>query len=71
VTVTDAAGQPLMGAAAAPMASDTDPATWIVAPTGGTWPPGAQITVTVDGDARDALGMPIVGPATASFGVSP
>lgn len=71
VVVTDATGQPLANAAAPPAASEMDPATWVVLPTGGAWPAGARVSVSVDAAAQDALGMPITAAATNTFAVSP
>jgi hypothetical protein len=71
VLVTDAAGQPVIGAASPPAADDMDPAIWTVAPTPAGWPAGANVTVTVMAAATDALGMPLPAATSAAFLVGP
>ena len=37
----------------------------------GTWPAGARVTITIDGEAADALGMRMTAAPPQSFQVSP
>jgi len=50
-------------------ASDMDPTSFTITPKGGAWPAGAHVTVTVDADAKDLLGVKIAQATTASFDV--
>lgn len=62
-----------LDAVVAPDASDSTK--WIVSPPGttgagpGKWPPGADVTITVDPTATDYFAQPLGLPATASFKV--
>jgi hypothetical protein len=47
-----------------------NPTGFKVSPPTGGWPTGARVTVTVDADAKDALGVKIAEPASATFVVA-
>lgn len=71
VAVIDGAGAAITGGALDPIAGMDDPATFIVAPQGGSWPAGATVSVDLDVGAKDALGVPLATAQNATFTVEP
>ncbi len=71
VQVFDAAGQPLPEVQTDVTADAMDPTRLVIAPSSGSWPAGAKVTVTVDGKASDALGMQMSERTEQSFEVGP
>jgi len=72
VQVFDAAGALLPEVEATVSVDAMDTSRLVVAPKGGSWPAGSKVTITIDGEAADALGMRMSEPLPAqSFQVSP
>ena len=69
VEVFDAAGSPLPEVEGTVVADAMDPTRWLVSPTAGSWPAGARVTITIDEEATDALGMRMMEMTAQSFEV--
>jgi hypothetical protein len=71
VEVLDAAGAPAPGAGGEVQPDPEAPTGVLVTPTGGAWPAGASVIVRVAAEARDALGVPMAAPTSATFTTPP
>jgi hypothetical protein len=71
VQVFSASGDPLPEVESTVSLDPMDPTRLVVAPASGSWPAGAKVTITIDGEAADALGMRMTAAPPQTFQVSP
>jgi hypothetical protein len=71
VEVFNAAGELLPEVEGTVTVDTVDPTRLVVAPASGSWPAGSKVTITIEGDAADALGMLMSVATVQSFQVSP